>query len=382
MAERGAPIRVAVVGVAGMGRAHCFAASTLPEYEFVAVCDVAEKAREKTAKHFDVQAFADAGELFASGICDAVALATPSATHVRLTRAALAAGLHVYCEKPFVADAADGYALGAEADAAGLTVQVGFQFRFQPSYAEARALIEAGTVGEIFRANLHATNWFRPQDYFEAAPWRKDWATASGGVMMNLAVHQLDALLWFTGMPSRVTGRAARARHDVAVEDDVMAMLEFPNGGRGSIIASAVDPVGFDRLEVHGERCSLVMEAHELRIGSFDGPAQHLSDTSTNHFDRVPVTWTDAPVAAPGPMGDVDYVLDAHRDFAHAIAEHRPPRNSPVEGTRAIEVANAVYLSTLRGEPVDLPLAPGAYAAAYEGLCSGTLELPKLWEKQ
>src|SRR4029078_8789056 len=169
-------------------------------------------------------------------------------------------GLHVYGEKRFVADAAEGYALREQADAAGLVVQVGFQYRFQPSYARVRSLIEAGTVGPIFRSALVATNWFRPQDYFEAAGWRKEWRHAGGGVLMSQAIHQLDALLWFTGLPARVTARASRARHDIEVEDDAMALLEFPDGGRGTIVASLVDPVGSDRIEIHGENCSLMMD--------------------------------------------------------------------------------------------------------------------------
>ena len=241
-------------------------------------------------------------------------LATPPSTHVALVRDALAAGLHVYCEKPFVADAGDGYALGEQAHAAGLVVQVGFQYRFQPSYARVHSMIEAGAVGPIFRSALVATNLVRPQDYFEAAGWRKEWRHAGGGVLMNQAIHQLDAMLWFTGLPARVTARASRARHDIDVEDDVMALLEFPNGGRGTIVASTVDPVGSDRIEIHGEQCSLMMDEHELRVGRFDGPAQQLSDESTNHFDRVPVAWEAVEVPPVSP-GGYDYMMEAHRDF-------------------------------------------------------------------
>ena len=370
-------VRVAVVGVAGMGRAHYFAAAAMPEYELVAICDVVEKPREKAAARLEVPGFADAAELYASGLADAVILATPPSTHGPLVRDALAAGLHVYCEKPFVADAADGYALGEQARAAGLVVQVGFQYRFQPSYAHVRSLIDAGTVGPIFRSALVATNWFRPQDYFEAAGWRKEWRHAGGGVLMSQAIHQLDAMLWFTGLPARVTARASRARHDIEVEDDVMALLEFPNGGRGTIVASLVDPVGSDRIEIHGEQCSLMMDEHQLRVGTFDGPAQKLSDESKNHYDPVPVSWEDVEVPPVSP-GGYDYMMDAHRDFVGAITERRPPRITPEEGTRAIEVANAVYLSAILAAPVELPLAAGAYAPVYERLSAGEVALPKL----
>jgi predicted dehydrogenase len=371
------PVRVAVVGVAGMGRAHYFAAASMPEYELVAICDVVDKVREKAAARLEVPGFASAAELYASGLVEAVILATPPSTHVDLVRDALAAGLHVYCEKPFVADATEGYALGEQARAAGLVVQVGFQYRFQPSYARVRSMIEAGTVGPIYRCALVATNWFRPQDYFEAAGWRKEWRHAGGGVLVNQAIHQLDAMLWFTGLPARVTARASRARHDIEVEDDVMALLEFPNGGRGTVVASTVDPVGSDRIEIHGEQCSLMMDEHELRVGTFDGPAQKLSDESTNHFDRVPVTWEDVAVPPVSP-GGYDYMMDAHRDFVTAITERRTPRITPEEGTRAIEVANAVYLSAIRGEAVELPMARGEYAPVYARLSTGEVELPKL----
>jgi len=368
------PIRVAVVGVGGIGAGHCFAASSLPEYDLVAICDVDGSIRDRTATDFGVHAFVDTDALYASGLIDAVIVATPPWTHVSLVRDALSAGLHVYCEKPFVADAADGYALGREAVAADRVVQVGFQYRFQPSYVRARALVEDGTVGPIFRANLVATNWFRPQSYFEAAPWRKHWRHGAGGVLMNQAIHQLDALLWFAGLPSRVVARATRARHDIEVEDDVTAMLEFPDGGRGMLVASTVDPIGWDRIEIHGERASLIMNDHNLRVGSFDGPAQYRSDHSEDHYERVSVTWDDVDVPAASP-GGYDYLLDTHRDFAHAIREGTTARNAPDAATRSVEVANAVYLSAILGEPVSLPLASDRYAPVYARLCRGDVAL-------
>jgi predicted dehydrogenase len=367
-------IRVAVVGVGGIGAAHCFASSTLAEYELVAICDVDDRVRDDAATNFGVHAFADTEALYASGLIDAVILATPPSTHVPLVRDALNAGLHVYCEKPFVADAADGYALGHEADAAKRVVQVGFQYRFQPSYVRARALIDDGTVGPIFRANLVATNWFRPQSYFEAAPWRKHWRHGAGGVLMNQAIHQLDALLWFAGRPSQVFARATRARHDIEVEDDVSAMFEFPNGGRGTLVASTVDPIGWDRIEIHGERASLIMNDHNLRVGSFDGPAQHRSDHSDDHYERVSVTWDDVDVPPPSP-GGYDYLLDTHRDFAHAIRDGTTPRNAPEAASCSVEVANAVYLSAILQQPVALPLAPDVYGPLYERLCRGDVAL-------
>ncbi len=368
------PVRVGVVGVAGMGLAHCFAAKTMPEYDFVAVCDVVEEVRARVARDFEVKAFADATSLFESGAIDAVVLATPPFTHESLVRDALARGLHVYCEKPFVVDAADGDALAVAARDAQRVVQVGFQYRFQPSYARARALVEDGSVGAIFRASLVATNWFRPQSYFAAAPWRGTWARAGGGVLMNQAIHQVDALLWFLGPPRRVAATAGRVRHDIEVEDEASAVLEFADGGSATLVASTIDPVGFDRIELHGERCSLLMDGAGLRVATFDGPAQRLSDESTAHFDRVPVTWETIPVAEPSESG-FEMIVECHRDFTTAIVQGTPVRNPPVAATRAVELANAVYLSAVSDAPVALPLEDGKYRPVYDSLCSGAAAL-------
>ena len=120
-----------------------------------------------------------------------------------------------------------------------------------------------------------------------------------------------------------------------------------------------------------------MMDEHQLRVGTFDGPAQKLSDESKNHYDPVPVSWEDVEVPPVSP-GGYDYMMDAHRDFVGAITERRPPRITPEEGTRAIEVANAVYLSAILAAPVELPLAAGAYAPVYERLSAGEVALPRL----
>ncbi len=373
------PIRLGVVGVAGIGQAHLFAGSMLDEYALAAVCDIADGPREQAASDFDAAGFADAGELFASGAVDAVAIATPPATHAALVGAALDAGLHVYCEKPLMPTAAAGRELDALARAAGRVVQVGLQFRFQRSARAAHDLVRAGEIGEIFRADLAATNWFRSQQYFAAAPWRGTWRASGGGVLMSQAVHQIDTLVWLAGLPATVTAWARRSRHDVQVEDDVLAFLEYPNGARGTIVASTTDPVGVDAVTVHGERGTLSIEGFRLRRATFgDGTqgAQQLTDESTEDFDDVPVEWTD--VVEPGGKSEwFDMMLDCHRDFVAAIREARPAANPPDEASRALELINALYLSAVRGGPVTLPIDPAEYDAVFDDLCAGAVELPR-----
>lgn len=371
------PLRLGVIGVSGIGQAHLFAGASLPEYELTAVCDVVTPAREKAAADFGATGFADAGELFASGVADAVVVATPPATHAVLVRDALDSGLHVYCEKPLVPTAGTGRDLGERAREAGRVVQVGFQFRFQRSASTAHRLVESGAIGDVFRADLTATNWFRSQHYYESSPWRATWRASGGGVLMSQAVHQIDTLVWLVGLPSRVTAHAYRARHRAEVEDDVAALLEFSNGARGTLVASTTDPVGCDRVTVHGERGSLEVEGFRLRRATFgDGAsgAQQLTDESTQDFEEVPVEWSDV-VEPGGPSEWFDMLLDCHRDFVGAVRSGHDPRTPPDDGSRALELINALYLSAVRGEPVALPVDPVEYASVFDQLCSGDLRV-------
>src|SRR5205085_5115387 len=141
---------------------------------------------------------------------------------------------HVYCEKPIAPTAEEGYALAARARAARRVLQVGFQFRFHAGYCAMRdALAE---LGPIRRVALTATNWFRAERYFAASPWRATWRQAGGGVLMNQAVHQVDALIAAAGMPLYVRGRVRCALHSAAVEDEAVAELEWADGAVGTLV--------------------------------------------------------------------------------------------------------------------------------------------------
>lgn len=372
------PLRVGVVGVAGIGLAHLFAAQTLDDYVLAGVCDSDEARAEKAADDFDAPVFTDADELFRSGTLDVAVIATPPSFHVPMVRSALDAGLHVYCEKPPAPTAGDCAVIARHAAEAGRTVQIGFQYRFRVPYRRAKKLVEEGAVGRVFRANLTATNWFRPRAYFDAAPWRGTWRAAGGGVLLSQAVHQLDAFLWIAGMPSRVTAHARRRLHDVEVEDEASALLEFPDGASGMLLASTADPVGTDRLEVHGDIGSIVVGDGVCRRASWGDSLETAWAETENPFDTPEISWEEAVRSEGGPTKvEFDAICACHRDLVAGIREVMAPVNNPEEAAKAVAVANAVYLSAVRGAPVDLPVPPEEYLEVFERLASGELELPR-----
>ena len=374
-----ARVGVAVVGLAGVGMVHLVATTLLAEdYRLVGVADTDGERAKTVGAGFGVPAFTSLDEVIAAGGVEAVVLAVPPFLHGSLTRRALAAGLHVYCEKPLAPTAAEGRALAAAADAAGRVVQVGLQYRFLPAYQQARALIEAGAIGVVRRVSVVATTWFRPAHYFTARPWRSRWATVGGGVLMHQTCHQLDGLISLVGRPRRVTADAWRALHDCEVEDSVALLLEFPGGARGSLVASSAEPVGTNRTEVHGDRGSLVIEGFGLRRAAFAGSAGEVAASQTDDLAKVAVTWTELVVDG-GQAMELAAIVDCHRDFLAAIAgDQAAPRNHPRAATQAVETINAAYLSALRQAPLPVPVDDADYAAAYEDLCAGRATFPLL----
>jgi predicted dehydrogenase len=368
-------VRVAVVGLAGMGGGHLRYVQAIDGYELTAVCDVVPDVLSRAAERTGAKAFSSAGELFGSGVADAVVIATPPHLHLEQVNDALAAGLHVYCEKPMVRTVAEADELVRLVDASGLRVQVGFQHRFQHSFTAAHELVSSGQLGALHKASLVSTNWFRPQAYFDARPWRGRFHEAGGGVLMNQAIHHVDSYLWIVGNPVRVTAQARRAMHHVDVEDDVWATLQLRDGAVAHLTASTAHPIGADRLEIACDGGAIESRGGRLRVARLEQPAREINDTCPDAFPRISYEWHDIP-AGTTPVTYDDCVRACHQDFLDCISSGRQPLNNPRQASRSIELANAVYISTITGEPVDLPVDRGAYDELFGRLAARTASLP------
>ena len=359
-------LTIAVAGTGNMGTGHLGTIASIADYRLVAVCDADAARAEAAATPRGVPWFSDLGELLRHEVPDVLVVATPPGQHFEMAAQALAAGCHVYCEKPLTPTCGQGYDLARLAADAGRIIQVGFQNRLQPAYQRAHELVASGAIGAIYRADLYSTNWFRSRAYYTEAPWRGTWAGSAGGVLMSQSIHQLDEFIWIAGMPSRLTAAAWHSGHDMEVEDDVMAMLEFPGGGRGMLVTSTIDHVGTDRMMFQGDEGTLVIEGNSIRIGRTETGRNRLNDTGPP-FAGTKVDWEEVEL----PVVSDSLVALCHLDLLDAIRRQRSPLNHAAEASRAIEVCNAVYLSAITGRPVDLPIDRQAYDALYADLVAG-----------
>jgi predicted dehydrogenase len=350
-------VRLGIIGVGGMGNSHAryLRDGQVPRCELAAVCDINPKQLEA---HADLATFTDSRKLIRSGKVDAVIIATPHYHHTTIGVDAFSNGLHVLTEKPISVHKSDCEKMIAAWKAAKkLKFQAMFQLRTVAVYKRIKALVEQGELGTIQRMNWIVTNWFRPEAYYASGGWRATWKGEGGGVLMNQSPHNLDLLTWILGMPSRVQAFCAFGKyHDIEVEDDVTAYLEFPNGATGVFITGTGEAPGTDRLEIIGDRGKLLFEAGRLTFDRNETPAHEFSKNTKVAFSS-PNVWNAVIPVHNAPNGH--YLVT--QNFIDAILDKAPLIAPAEEGIKSVELANAMIYSSLTGKAVDIPLDGKAY---------------------
>lgn len=345
-------VRLGIIGTGGMGTNH---ARTLLRDEIgrcrlAAVCDV------EPAKMADfpdsVRRFEKSTALIRSGEVDAVLIATPHYAHTTIGVDALKQGLHVLVEKPISVHKADCERLIAAHRRRKQVFAAMFNQRTDPHFAKVKKLIDEGEMGELMRVNWIVTNWFRTEFYYARGGWRATWAGEGGGVLLNQCPHQLDLLQWLCGMPKRVRAFCSLGKwHDIEVEDEVTAYLEYANGATGVFVTSTGEAPGTNRLEIIGDRGRVVVEDGRVLFTRNETSANTFCGTAQVAFDTPEVWHVEIP--AQGKGGQHREII---QNFTDAVLDGGPLIAPAKEGIRSVELGNAMLLSSLLGKPVDIPM--------------------------
>jgi predicted dehydrogenase len=344
-------VRLGIIGLGNMGATHAanILAGKVPRLELTAVADADAT---KPAKFPAAKAFASADAMIASGLIDALLIATPHFDHTTLGIKALQAGLHVMVEKPISVHKADAERLIAAYTNKRQVFAAMFNQRTDHYYLKIRELIRNGELGDVRRVNWIITNWFRTEQYYASGGWRATWAGEGGGVLLNQSPHNLDLFQWLFGLPVRVQAHCKFGRyHDIEVEDDVTAYVEFANGATGVFITSTGEAPGTNRLEIAAERGKVVYENDQLTFIRNKVPMSEFSRMATTGFAQ--------PETEVVPLGIKDHGgqhLEILRNFTDAILDGVPLLSPAVEGIHSVELANAMLLSAWTNEMVTLPL--------------------------
>jgi predicted dehydrogenase len=364
--------RIGIIGLGGMGANHAryLAAGEIPEALLTAVADVRPERMEWARANLPsaVARYGSPEELIRSGGVDAVLIATQHYEHPAIAIAALRAGLHVLTEKPAGVYTKQVREMNEVAERSGKVFGIMFNQRTTPVYRKLRDLVQSGELGEIKRTNWIITNWYRPQSYFDAGGWRATWAGEGGGVLLNQDPHQLDLWQWLCGMPTRVRAFCYFGKwHDIEVEDDVTAFVEYPNGATGVFVTSTADAPGTNRLEVTADRGKVVVEDGQLSYWRLRVPERQFNREFKGGFGE-PESWkVEVPVVgtSPGHSGIT-------RDWVSAIRTGAPLIAPGVEGIRSLELSNAMYLSSWLDSWVTLPVDEELYHAKLQEKIQGS----------
>lgn len=187
-------MKVAVVGCGGMGNCHAHSYARMPGVELVGVCDIIPELAESVARNVGTTAFTSFDEMISSVQFDAVSVAVQSFLHKDVVKQAARAGKHVICEKPIALNLEDAKEMMQVCEENGVRLFVGHVVRFFPEFVQMKQQIDAGQIGKVGVASARRVGGHPG----EAKAWFKD-ADKSGGVIVDLMVHDIDFMRWALG---------------------------------------------------------------------------------------------------------------------------------------------------------------------------------------
>ncbi len=234
-----------------------------------------------------------------------------------------------------------------------------FQLRLLPVWQTVKRLIDAGEVGELLRANWTVTTWFRTQAYYDSGDWRATWRGEGGGVLLNQCPHNLDLYAWLVGMPQRVQATVGLGKyHNIEVEDDVTALMEFANGATGTFITNTAEVPGIDRFEIVGDRSTLIIESKQNRITQYRStePVREILAHSPRRMGKFP---TDEQIITPGTEAVGHGGI--WQNFINAILHGEKLIAPGREGIHGLELGNAMLMAGIQQQAIDLPMDRTAY---------------------
>jgi predicted dehydrogenase len=344
-----------------MGAAHLSYFPGLENAVLSAVCDVDSAKTDKYAKEHNVPGYISSDEMLSAKVADVILIATPHYDHPPIGIKALETGHHVLVEKPIAVGVKSARQLiDAAAKYPNLKFGIMYNQRTNPVYQQLRSVIADGELGEITRVTWLITDWFRTWSYYALGGWRATWAGEGGGVLINQCPHNLDLIQWITGMmPNRITAVGSIGKtHPIEVEDEMSAILEYPNGAIGHFVTSTGEAPGTNRLEICGDRGKIVCENWKLAFTRTRRSVRDVRENSDNAFAGVEQWKVEVPVHGAPPGGEHERIT---RNFISAVLHNTPLLAPGEEGVRGLEIGNAMLMSAMQRRSVELPIDGNAY---------------------
>ncbi|QGK70170.1 gfo/Idh/MocA family oxidoreductase [Allosaccharopolyspora coralli] len=367
-------VRLGIIGFGAQGSMYAkfIKDGMVPNMEIGAIAEIDSETRAAATAEYGVPVHEDYQSLLASGDVDAVVTTVPHYLHPEIGIAALNRGVHALVEKPAGVYTKQVTELNEfAAQHPELTFAIMFNQRNNPLYQRIKQIVDAGEIGRIRRTNWIITTWWRPQGYYEQSAWRATWGGEGGGVLVNQAPHQLDLWQWICGVPKSVYSKVAYGfRRDIAVEDEVTAVVDYGDGATGTFVTAVHDLTGTDRLEILGDAGKIVVDGSKsATVTRLVKDERELSDgMGMSDVRKLFKGEMDPTALYSQEVVEFDSVWGAQHsgvleNFAANILDGTPLLAPGSDGVNGVRLANAIHLSSWLGHEVPLDFDENVYLA-------------------
>ena len=325
-------VKIGIMGTGVMGRNHARVAANAGLLK--AVCDLDEKAAREIGKLYEVKAYTDPEEFFGKADIDAVIIATPTNSHFPMGKLALDTGKHLLLEKPICSTVEEANSLIDLSEKKGLVLSVGLIERHNPVVSFTRDLLERGGLGQIISISARRVSQY---------PTR----IRDVGVIMDLGIHDIDALRYLTGDEvKKVYTQAGRTKHEL-FEDHANIMLKFGSGISGHIETNWLTPMRVRKVYITCSKGFMVMDyiaqSVEISTSSYiDGDLDNVYQMATQYKKETVVVKNEEPLKRE------------LNDFVRAIETGGKPFVTAEDGMRALEIAQSCLRSFREGTAIEL----------------------------
>lgn len=335
-------LRVATIGAGFFSQFHRNSWARMPGVEIVAVADQdIDRARET-----GFPAFASLDDVLTAETLDILDIVLPPVAHAEAIRKALAAGIrHIICQKPFCTSIDEARVIAAEAEAAGATLIIHENFRFQPWYRTMKAAIKDGSLGEVHQMTfrLRPGDGQGPRAYLDRQPYFQQMERF---LVHETAVHWIDTFRYLFGNPLAVYADLRQINPAISGEDAGLILFDHPGGVRTLFDGNRhIDHAADNHRRTMGEA---LLEGTKGTLTLFgNGAVRHRA------FGEIDDTEVLAPDTHEGFGGDCVHAFQLHAVegfFNDGLLETRAD-----DYLRVIEIEDAIYASAEKGVKIPLP---------------------------
>ena len=337
--------RIGLVGCGRISKNHFDAIAKVEGLELAAVCDTDVERARQAGETYGVPSYRALDEMLRAGDFDVVAICTPSGLHSPQGIAAARAGKHVVTEKPMSLSLRQADDLVRACDDAGVQLFVVKQNRLNPPIQLIKRAVDKGRFGRIYMANV-TVRWQRPQEYYDAEPWRGTWEF-DGGAFMNQASHYVDLIQWLVGPVESVMGKTATQARRIEAEDSGIGVLKFRSGALGVI---EVNVLTYPR-NLEGS-ITIIGERGTVKIGGTAvNRVEHWTFAEYDDDDKLVDAANTNPPNVYG-FGHEGY----YRNVLAVLRGEAKPETDGRAGRKSLELILGIYESAKTGCEVAIPM--------------------------